>query len=187
MWICSRGSPQAEIAKTMAYYTHLFAVPLSGVRAFQQDRTLLPEATRSVVCSHLIASGVGPPWGNLLKEALDGGQVLHQELRHPFRPPSVHPPEAVAVLAPKLKAASESAAAQALFDEGDWTDGQIGQVVELFEWAHRHGEAVVSFLGGAKLQLEVADGTEGRGSPAVKPSLSLMEQFRKFRARRTGR
>ncbi len=131
----------------MAYLNYLHSVPMARVEAFWQDQNQSLQATRSVTCSHGIAYWIQiQPLGQLLGEAIDGGEVLHQSLWHRFRVPKIHNVDSVARLYPDLKAAWTVALHEEPLSEDDWYRLQIDKVMDIFEWAHSHKECVVSSL-----------------------------------------
>jgi hypothetical protein len=132
----------------MAYLTTLFSTSPQNIEAFRENPTAAIDVVRMEVCSHQIAAAVGaPPWGDLLSRALDGGEILHPDLKHPSLPPRFHDVAAVAALSLELSAAWKTAVAESLVDEDDLYGAQIGQIVALFHWAYEHNEAIVSFVG----------------------------------------
>lgn len=96
----------------MAYFNYLYSAPIARVEAFRLDQTESLQATRIIRVSHLIAYWVKvQPLGKLLGEAIDGGEILHSSLWHPFRAPKIHNRASVAELLPKLEAAWKTASA----------------------------------------------------------------------------
>lgn len=132
----------------MAYCMTLFSTSPENIEAFRRNPNASIDVVRMEMCSHQIVSmGGAPPWNDLLRQAIDGGEVVHPALEHPVRAPRFHNTAAVAALSPQLSAAWKSAVAQSLVDEDELFGGQIGQVVALFHWAYEHNEAIVSFVG----------------------------------------
>src|SRR5262249_45952092 len=99
-------------------------------------------------CSHVLATWVTiTPLNHVLREAIDGGQLLRADLWHPFRVPVFHSKTTVRRLHQELLAALD----RAIQENGpappdDWYGRQIANIVELFSHAADQGEAVVSFL-----------------------------------------
>lgn len=131
----------------MAYQNYLCSVAVARVEAFRQDQNESLQATRSVICSHGMAYWVQvQPLGQLLGEAIDGGQILHENLNHPLRPPKIHDVDSVAALYPELIAARDAAYGLEPLPEDDWSRVEIEKVVDIFKWAYLHQECVVSIL-----------------------------------------
>ena len=131
----------------MAYLNYLFSIPEARATAFYQDQNASLQVTRSTVCSHLIAYSIPiQPLGELLDQALDGGEIFHASFSHPFRVPKIHSVDSVDALYPRLKEDWDQSHVEHPFDENDWYEQQIKKVVELFEWAYLRDELVLSFL-----------------------------------------
>ena len=87
------------------------------------------------------------PLGRILGEVIDGGEILRQNLEHPFRMPLVHDSSGIKVSYQKLQGAWESVKASYPIEPDDWYDEQIESVLSIFAWASERGEAVVTALG----------------------------------------
>lgn len=85
------------------------------------------------------------PLEKLLREAIDGGERLHDQLWHPLNVPMVHQPDAVL----KLQLAGAWAAATSENgnpDEGDWYAIEISKVLDVFSYASTRGMCIARFL-----------------------------------------
>jgi hypothetical protein len=120
---------------------------MSRIEAIRIDKYASLQASGIITCSNLMASWVQvQPLGHLLGQAINGGELLNVELWHPFKPPTYHNSQAVAVLYKQLREAWESVIQQQPVPEDDWYGVQIRQIIDLFSWASPHNEAIVSFL-----------------------------------------
>lgn len=80
----------------MAYFTLMASVAEAEVDALRQDLSLALHPSRVSGASHLLSYWVKvQPLGQLLNEAVDGGELLHGDLWHPLRPPMFHLPPKV--------------------------------------------------------------------------------------------
>jgi hypothetical protein len=132
----------------MAYLTFLYSVSQQNITAFcsQRDAMLL-KPSKTAVCSHLLASWVEiQPLGQVLGEAIDGGEQLHAELRHPLRPPRFHTSAATRVCHQNLQKAWAIATASEPIEKDDWYAEQISHVLSIFAWADEHGEGIITAL-----------------------------------------
>ena len=131
----------------VAYGNHIASVPYAEVGRHRRDASAVLRHSRLETVSHLLASWVkAEPIGGLLREALDGGDLLAEHLHHPLRPPRVHAPERVAPLAAALREAFAAATAGEPVREVRWFIPEIEWAIGLFEHAAARGEAVVSVL-----------------------------------------
>ena len=133
----------------MAYPNLLVSVPVSAVARLNSVAKINQYASAGSYCSHLIAYWVEiQPLGQLLGEALDGGDPLPGGWRHRFRVPKYHPPASVTDLFTKINAEWELLCSQNanICKQDDWYALEIGRVMRLFEHASNHGEAVVSYF-----------------------------------------
>jgi len=132
----------------MAYGVHVASVAASDIDKFRSGNVSELVASKVVVCSHLLAYWVKvQPCGALLEEALDGGEALRGDLRHPLRVPRVHLPAAARVLSDKLK--SEWARLQEqVVPEKDfgYLRNEIPVVLSVFETAAALGQGIVTVL-----------------------------------------
>lgn len=134
----------------MSYSVTLASVAELRIEAFRADRTLSLQASHSVCCSHFIAGTIGVlPLGNLIMEAVDGGENLAPNLAYFFRPPVFQSEEAVRRIFPNLAAAHKAAyqASPVPIADDNWWEIQINLVEEIYEWAAGRNEAVVSIVG----------------------------------------
>ncbi len=83
------------------------------------------------------------PLGSLLRELIDGGERLRDDLWHPLRVPAAHSPEAVQKLHSLLVEAWGSIHGK---DASDWYAGEISKVIDLLEHANFFQMAVVIVL-----------------------------------------
>src|SRR5262249_13848083 len=86
------------------------------------------------------------PLGQLLHEAIDGGELLHSELWHPLRPPRFHRPPQVRSLAGQLGEAWEAAKPEMPVDDGGWLMAEVRRLLRLYRHAAQVEESVVSVL-----------------------------------------
>ena len=132
----------------MAYSSTLASVPQERIAAFRRDTAVSLQASKVVCVSHLIAYWVQVhPLGQVLGEVIDGGQMLHPDVRHPLRSPAVHSAGSVPALHQKLRSAYDAASAEEEGPKDDWYEPQIRQVLGILAWAGERGEAVVMRLG----------------------------------------
>ena len=133
----------------MAYLTYLAAVTTEDLALYRRGDISVMSPTFVSAASHLLAYWVtAQPLGAILQEAIDGGEVLRQDLWHPLRVPRVHPAPATArlyralsdSLSVALKAAPEPIAPD------DWYQAEIDRVRRTFEHAANHDRCVVSYL-----------------------------------------
>jgi hypothetical protein len=82
------------------------------------------------------------PLGDLLVEAIDGGEPLREDLWHPLHPPAVHGPAEVRRISDRLGGAW----AQAVESGLDYPEGEIKPVLDIFAHAALHNECIVRFL-----------------------------------------
>jgi hypothetical protein len=132
----------------MAYLNFLVAASEQQVQALRKDSTVLLRPSLVVAVSHLIAYWVEiQPLGELLSQALDGGERVNDQLWHPLREPAFHAPGQVRVLHRGLtKAWGEAGGPQTERDDWDWYRHEIGQVLRAFGHASERGECIVSVL-----------------------------------------
>ena len=119
-----------------------------GIAEFQASTRNRPGVSKIVRSSPLLATWVTiTPLKHVLREAIDGGQLLRVDLWHPQRRPLLHSTATVRRLHQELLDALD----RAVREKGppppdDWYGRQIADIVELFSHAVNQGEAVVSFL-----------------------------------------
>ena len=130
------------------YSCILAAVEQRQVEEYKSDRCTSFAPSKTVSCSHLIAYSVSvQPLGQLLGEALDGGERLRDDLWHPLRFPIIHQSAAVRQLQPKLADAWEQIVREKGMPEpGDWYWNEIAKVLDLFNHAKAHEMCVLRFL-----------------------------------------
>ena len=132
----------------MAYGTILASVADSEIDAFRSRERRRLKADKIFACSHLVAYWIkAQPLGRLLGEAIDGGEVLRKDLRHPFRPPMFQSPRLVRQLQSELRSAWDRVKAERVPPEllgflGD----EIPGVVEIFEHAGARSRGILTVL-----------------------------------------
>jgi hypothetical protein len=123
------------------------SVPEREVNAFRLDLTLVVHPSLVSGASHFLVDYVKvQPLGLLLNDAIDGGELLHEKLWHPLRPPYFHRPPAVCALADQVEAAWETARADLPNDDGGWLVAEVTRLLRLYRHAGNVGECVVTAL-----------------------------------------
>ena len=131
----------------MAYFTLMASVAEAEVDAFRQDPSLDLRPTLVSGASHLLSYWVKvEPLGQLLNEAIDGGELLQGELWHPLRPPMFHRPSKVRSLAEHIEAAWDSVKADMPQDDGGWLVAEISRMLRVYRHAATVGECVITAL-----------------------------------------
>jgi hypothetical protein len=131
----------------LAYFTLMASVTEASVDALRQDPSLDLHPTLVSGASHLLSYWVKTqPLGQLLNEAIDGGELLHGEFWHPLRPPMFHRPIRVRSLAEQVETAWDSVKAEMPRDDGGWLVAEIGRLLRLYRHAATAGECVVTAL-----------------------------------------
>ncbi|WDI44593.1 hypothetical protein [Bremerella sp. P1] len=93
----------------MAYLTLCAVVPTQQVEQIRADSTFILQPTQFEGVSHLLAYWIEvQPLGRVLGEIVDGGELLHEDLWHPLRPPMIHWSDDVLRLRDELAAAWKS-------------------------------------------------------------------------------
>jgi len=83
----------------------------------------------------------------MLREAIDGGEILKNNLGHPFRPPLWHPSMSTSEIEANLRSVWKPQLEMAgSVDPSDWYVIEIGKVVRLFGHAVSSHNGVVSFV-----------------------------------------
>jgi hypothetical protein len=132
----------------MAFAVLIGSIPESQIIEFQAGQRERLEASKVVRCSHILASWVTvAPLNRVLHEAIDGGQLIRDDLWHPWRLPLFHDRTAVRQLHRELIDALD----RAVREKGtppvdDWYAVEIRKAVEIFSHAATSGEAIVRFL-----------------------------------------
>jgi hypothetical protein len=122
------------------------SVAEAQVEAFRQNLSTVLQPSLIAGLSHLLSYWVHmQPLGQLLNEAVDGGELLHSELWHPLRAPMVHMPSTVHSLANRIEAAWE-AVKEMPQDDGEWLAGEVNRLLRLFRHAAILDECVVNAL-----------------------------------------
>jgi hypothetical protein len=131
----------------LAYFTLMASVAEAEVDALRQDPSLALHPSLVSGVSHLLSYWVKiQPLGQLLNEAVDGGELLHGELWHPLRPPMFHRPLKVLSLAHQVEAAWEGVQAEMPQDDGGWLVAEVNRLLRLYRHAAAAGEGVVTAL-----------------------------------------
>lgn len=131
----------------MAYLTLLASVAEADVDAFRQNPTIELHPSLVSGASHLLSYWVkAQPLGQLLNEAIDGGEVLHDSLWHPLRSPLFHRPPKVRSLAGQINAAWDLAKAEIPKDDGGWLAGKMSRLLRVYLYAATAGEGIVTAL-----------------------------------------
>jgi hypothetical protein len=103
-------------------------------------------ASRIERCAHDVTGIEVFPLGQVLSEAIDVGQPLRNDSRHPLRPPLVVDPETVTARAMALDDARHQARNELGGMLAEALGADIDRVCDLYAHASRRGEAVVTFL-----------------------------------------
>jgi hypothetical protein len=91
------------LGEAVAYFTLMASVAEAEVDALRQASSLLLHPSLVFGASHVLSYWIEvQPLGQILNEAVDGGELLHDELWHPLRPPMFHRPIQVRSLADRL-------------------------------------------------------------------------------------
>ena len=132
----------------MAHSILLSSVADEEVIAFREGRQSTMEAGLSVSCSHVLTSWIyADDLREMLREAIDGGEILSKKLSHPFRPPLWHPSTSTSEIESKLrKVWIEQQEMAGSVDPSDWYVVEISKVVKLFGHAVMSHNGVVSFV-----------------------------------------
>jgi hypothetical protein len=134
----------------MAYLSYLASVPESQLSAIRADASVRLQPSLLVPVSHAIAYWVKvQPLSELLGRAIDGGEMLNDNLTHPFRSPTFHTVQRVRLLHRELTAAWQDALrSKPGEDIGSdmWYRMEIGRALKAFQHAAEHDECVVSAI-----------------------------------------
>jgi hypothetical protein len=132
----------------VAYSTLLASVADEQVTAFRERRLLALETDLSIRCSHSTPFWVGPEdLSSSLRQAIDGGERLRDDLWHPLRVPVWHPPASASEIARKLRSLwNERQERLGPSNPSDWDVVEVGKVLKVFEHAATSRNGVVSFL-----------------------------------------
>jgi hypothetical protein len=131
----------------MAFRNYLVSVPLAAVEAVRDGRSDVLTSSLTVSVSHLIAYWVQvQPLGRLLGQAVDGGAVLNNTLRHQLRDPCYHDPDAVRSQYVELSNEWQRTTSAHPVEPDDWYRIEIEKVLRVFAHAAERGECVVSAL-----------------------------------------
>jgi len=131
----------------MAYLTLIASVPESEIASFEGGAVELMSASRIERVSHYLTYSVShQPLGNLLGQAIDGGEPLREDLWHPFRAPVVKTVNDVKNCWAELNEAWAVAVRQWNVPEGDWYRIEITKLLSIYDHARRESECIVSML-----------------------------------------
>lgn len=131
----------------MAYFTLMASVAEAEVDSLRQDPSRLLRPTLVSGASHLLSYWVQvQPLGQILQDAVDGGELLHSEFWHPLRPPMFHRPPKVRSLAEQVGAEWEAAKPDLPRDDGGWLAAEVSRMLRLYEHAAAAAECVVTAL-----------------------------------------
>jgi hypothetical protein len=131
----------------MAYFNLLAAVAEAEVDALRMAPIGFLRPSLVSMASHLLSSWVQvEPLGQLLRQALDGGELLHSKFWHPLRPPVFHRPPTVQTLTEQITAAWQEVRRDEPPEDEDWLAAEIGRLLRVYRHAAEAGECVVSAL-----------------------------------------
>jgi hypothetical protein len=132
----------------MAYAVLLASVSDDQVAAYREKSQPLLAAGLSIRCSHVLTSWVQPTrLRDLLRQAIDGGQILRSDLWHPLRSPVWHSSIAVAEIEPQLRQVwADLLVEHGPSDPNDWYVIEISKVLQVFGHAFVSHTGIVSFL-----------------------------------------
>jgi hypothetical protein len=134
----------------MAYLNLLASVPERQVVRLQRDPAALLRPSLEATASHVVAYWVRvQPLGELLGEALDGGEKLGEAFWHPLRDPVFHRPPKVRQLSRQIADAWGRAKAAPQEEWGPYSRDypyDIREVLRAFTHAADRAECIVSAL-----------------------------------------
>ena|SRR5690348_2147499 len=131
----------------MAYGNYLATVSEQEVLTLRKEPDHLLKTGSIAKVSHLIAYWIDvQPLGQLLNEALDGGEVLSPHLWHPLRKPTFHSPERASHLFKQLRKVWNEAVQRNALGQAAMFRQEIERLLEIFREADRLGQGVASVL-----------------------------------------
>ena len=132
----------------MAYLNLLMSVPTSELNALCEDSSYTAKYTELTAVSHLLAYWIKiQPLGELLGTAIDGGELINDELWHPLRKPAFHSSEDVVKLHEQIAAEWNRIPADKQTTEPfDYFGPEIEKLLSVFKRAATNGECIVSIL-----------------------------------------
>lgn len=133
----------------MSYLVIMASSSINEVLNFQSDITHKMKASKIVHVSHYLACGSTTYFfSKLLREIIDGGNVLTEKITHPMsRVPQWHSPDVVKILQDKYCKALEKVSVETDYlqiPESERLDYE--KVLEILNHASKNNEAIVSFL-----------------------------------------
>ena len=165
----------AEGGGVVAYLNLLASVPEPEVERLRHDPSYVVAPSLVLGVSHMIGYWVQvQPLGGLLGRALDGGQLLHSVLWHPFRSPCYHRPPIVADLSRDIGDAWNAAIAGQPPEDHEWLSFEVDRLLRVFRHATGTGECVVSALE-APVDEERASKVRLPWSSAAPPNLAMQQ------------
>ena len=132
----------------MAYLNLLMSVPTSELNALCEDSSYTAKYTELTAVSHLLAYWIKTqPLGELLGTAIDGGELINDELWHPLRKPAFYSSEDVVKLHEQIAAEWNRIPADKQTTEPfDYFGPEIEKLLSVFKRAATNGECIVSIL-----------------------------------------
>ena len=132
----------------MAYLNLLMSVSTSELDALRMDSSYTAKYTELTAVSHLLGYWITTqPLGELLGKAIDGGELINNELWHPLRNPVFHKPADVARLYGEIAAEWNQIPVDRRSTEPfDFFGPEIDKLLSVFKHATVNDECVVSFL-----------------------------------------
>ena len=131
----------------MAYSTFIASVPKSEIAGFREGWVELMFASKIERVSHYLAYSVNlQPLGKLLGQAIDEGQLLREDLWHPFRAPIVKTENDVKSLWADLNEAWSIVLSESTLPEDDWDRIEITKLLAMYDHASQNSECIVSML-----------------------------------------
>jgi hypothetical protein len=131
----------------MAYGNFLASVSLEEIEKLRNTPSYMLNVDVLEQVSHLVGYWVKvQPLGELLGQALDGGEIVSASLHHPLRSPTFHTPGAAEALQRKLAQAWTASYESVTSPEMEWFRIEIEKVLGVFDAAVSHGHGVISVL-----------------------------------------
>jgi hypothetical protein len=132
---------------SVAYLMTIASAPLDEVQRLIANPSHIIRPTRFEFVSHYLAYSVQiQPLGKTIGLALDGGELIHPDLWHPFRPPLVHFAAAVQDLHQRLQHLWAVELAEHEIADDDWYGVEISKLLSVLGYASNANECLVSAL-----------------------------------------